>query len=90
MQRSPGAVLVNIPDTTYFVRDNEMADLTRYTWVELGPVPGMPKWHEQSKLSRWPFPTREAARKFARFHKDQEPGRDVVIAYPDGSREGVL
>lgn len=51
------------PDSTYF-------------WVELGPIPGYPDWHIQSEAIRYPFPTAEAAERFAAAH--QSPGREVV------------
>ncbi|QJD50277.1 hypothetical protein SEA_IWOKEUPLIKEDIS_74 [Mycobacterium phage Iwokeuplikedis] len=52
--------------------------------MEMGPKPDMPSWHEQSKPSRFPFPSPDAALRFARAH--DEPGREVIIAYPDGRR----
>ncbi|APC43218.1 hypothetical protein KI248_gp31 [Mycobacterium phage Phaded] len=55
-----------------------------YTYVEMGPKPDMPPWHEQAHPSRFPFPNNDAALRFARTHA--EPGREVVIAYPDGRR----
>ncbi|MCV7016754.1 hypothetical protein H7I96_03280 [Mycolicibacterium aichiense] len=57
-----------------------------YTWVELGPRPDMPPWHAQAQPARYPFPDHDAALKFARAESETSPGRDVVIAYPDGRR----
>ncbi|AAC18510.1 hypothetical protein SEA_LAKES_75 [Mycobacterium phage Lakes] len=59
---------------------------TSYTYVELGPIPDMPKWHQSAQPSRWPFPTPEAAFRFARAHSEERPDREVIIAYPDGRR----
>ncbi|ATN92201.1 hypothetical protein SEA_TIPSYTHETREX_72 [Mycobacterium phage TipsytheTRex] len=59
---------------------------TSYTYVEMGPIPDMPSWHIQAQPSRFPFPTPEAALRFAQAAAVRDPGRDVVIAYPDGRR----
>jgi len=53
-----------------------------YHYVELGPIPGKPGWHEQAKPSSYAFPSVEAATRFAQGHK--EPGRSVLIRFPDG------
>lgn len=53
-----------------------------YFYVELGPIPGVPTWHDKSNPSRWPFPTLAAALRFAEAH--ERPGRDIVIRCPDG------
>jgi hypothetical protein len=50
---------------------------SEYFWVELGPIPGYPDWHEQSKVSRYPFPTASAAAIFAEAH--MYPGRRVQV-----------
>ncbi|AGR46487.1 hypothetical protein ODIN_73 [Mycobacterium phage Odin] len=57
----------------------ELSADTNYTFVELGPVAGMPRWHEQSQPSRWPFPSPEAAERFAAANRAQYPGREVVV-----------
>lgn len=54
-----------------------MSNETTYHWVTLGPIPGKPAWHEQSKPSSYPFPTRQAAERFAANHA--MPGRAITI-----------
>jgi len=41
-----------------------------------------PAWHVLQYPSSYPFPTLKAATRFAQAHS--EPGRSVVIEYPDG------
>lgn len=89
MLRSPGAVLVNIPGTTMFVRDRDNADLSKYTWVELGPVPGAPEWHIQSNPQRHAFLTPEVASRFAQAHKRLSPGREVTVEYLTATNKGT-
>ena len=55
-----------------------------YYRVELGPIPGLPDWHEQSKPSSYSFPSSEAASTFAQGH--YQPGRSVIIHFPNGER----
>ncbi|AUV62026.1 hypothetical protein KIV63_gp18 [Mycobacterium phage SWU2] len=57
-----------------------------YTYVEMGPVPGMPLWHHLSQPSRWPFPKEQAAFRFAETAKGSHPQRDVVVITPDRKR----
>ncbi|ASR86170.1 hypothetical protein SEA_BOBSWAGET_65 [Mycobacterium phage BobSwaget] len=57
---------------------------TGKTYVELGPAPEMPHWHPLSQPSRWPFPSEQAAWRFAEAHK--VPGREVVVSTSDGKR----
>jgi len=64
----------------------ELNPETEHTFVEMGPIPDLPAWHQQAQPSRFPFPTKEAALRFARTHSERDPGRKVVIAYPDGRR----
>jgi hypothetical protein len=52
-----------------------------YWFVELGPISGMPAWHEQSKTASYPFPTAEAAKRFALAHERMWPGRRVEVIY---------
>lgn len=52
---------------------------TRYYWVELGPIPGYPDWHVQSKPSRYPFPAPQAAGRFADSHRKMWPGRSIEV-----------
>ncbi|AHJ86685.1 hypothetical protein CRB1_74 [Mycobacterium phage CRB1] len=49
------------------------------TFVELGPIAGMPSWHQQAQPSRWPFPTPEAAERFAAAARERHPGREVNV-----------
>ncbi|QXO13349.1 hypothetical protein SEA_TROOPER_72 [Mycobacterium phage Trooper] len=57
-----------------------------YTYVEMGPIPELPPWHEQSQPSRWPFPSEKAGFRFAEGCKADHPNREVVVATPDGER----
>jgi hypothetical protein len=65
-------------------RTLELDESKGYTYVELGPAPEMPYWHDLAQPSRWPFPTEKAAWLFAEAHK--VPGREVAVATPDGQR----
>lgn len=51
----------------------------RHHWVDLGPIPGLPSWHEQNGHSSVPFPTREAADLFASRHQELQPLRDIKV-----------
>ncbi|ASZ75237.1 hypothetical protein PBI_MISSWHITE_71 [Mycobacterium phage MissWhite] len=64
----------------------DLSSESEYTFVEMGPIPDLPPWHQQSHPSRFPFPTPEAAQRFAQAAAVRHPGREVVIAYPDGRR----
>ncbi|AVP41918.1 hypothetical protein SEA_JSQUARED_76 [Mycobacterium phage Jsquared] len=58
-----------------------------YTYVEMGPVPDKPKWHQELYASqKYPFPTPEAARLFAQSEAVRHPGREIVIEFADGRR----
>lgn len=56
-----------------------------YYWVTLGPIPGYPSWHEQSKPCSYPFPTEKAAKLFAENHAAAWPGREVSWTSADGT-----
>ncbi|BBC43629.1 hypothetical protein PBI_AN9_75 [Mycobacterium phage AN9] len=64
----------------------ELDASSEYTFVELGPIEDMPKWHHAAQPSRWPFPTPEAALQFARGESERHQREYVIIAYPDGRR----
>lgn len=64
----------------------ELDKSTDYTFVEMGPIPDLPRWHEQANPSRFPFPTEKAAFRFAERHKADHPAREVAVATPDGER----
>ncbi|AHJ88724.1 hypothetical protein PBI_RHYNO_66 [Mycobacterium phage RhynO] len=51
---------------------------TDYWHVDMGP-----RDHLNGPGS-YPFPTVEAATRFAQSHKARDPHRDIVIRYPDG------
>lgn len=53
---------------------------TKYYWVHMGPIPGYPDWHVQSQPSSYPFPTAQAAGRFADAHSHMWPGREVYVA----------
>ncbi|UJD20909.1 hypothetical protein SEA_ZIMMER_71 [Mycobacterium phage Zimmer] len=59
---------------------------TRYSFVEMGPVPEMPLWHHLAQPTRFPFPSERAAFRFAESNKAQHPRREVRVATPDGKR----
>ena len=62
---------------------------TTYAWAELGPLPGYPDWHVQSKPSRYPFPTDAAAVMFATNNKAEWPARHVAVLHLDGTRTEI-
>lgn len=51
-----------------------------YYIVHLGAIAGSPE------PSSYPFPTLGAAAIFADTHARKDPGRDIVIEYPDGRK----
>jgi len=54
-------------------------------FVKLGPIPDTPEWHRDIyRFSSYPFPSEEAARRFAEGEIGRNPGRDVAIRFPDG------
>jgi len=52
---------------------------SEYAWVHLGPIAGLPSWHQQSQPSAYPFPTNAAAALFASTHRELYPGREVEV-----------
>lgn len=60
----------------------ELDSSTEYWFVELGPIPGYPDWHVQSKTTSYPFPTAAAAERFADSHARMWPGREVEVKAP--------
>lgn len=54
-----------------------------YYWVELGVL------SQAHGGASYPFPTYEAARKFALFHKHRDIHRSVSVVYPDGSQHPI-
>lgn len=61
----------------------------RYWFVDMGPIPDVPDWHVQSRGISYPFPTELGAFRFALFHKNKDPDRNIVIRTPDGDNESV-
>ncbi|BBC53782.1 hypothetical protein PBI_JF4_67 [Mycobacterium phage JF4] len=60
---------------------------TEYWRVQMGPIPDRPRWHQALYAKQsYSFPSVEAATRFAKAHKEKDPGRDIVIEYPDGRR----
>lgn len=59
---------------------------TDYWNVQMGPIPNLPAWHEQSQGSSYAFPTVEAATRFAKTHQGLEPERQILIVFPDGRK----
>lgn len=54
--------------------------------VELGPIPGLPDWHQQSTPSSYPFPTTRSGMAFAKANQAAHPDRVVIIEFSDGRR----
>ena len=70
-----------------FRRDIEHKPDSEYLWVELGVIPELPPWHLQAtSSSRYPFPTEQAAFRFANNVKAEYPNRDVAVLTIDGER----
>jgi len=73
-----------------FRRDVPLSHDTKYWFVEMGPIPGMPAWHADIyQSSSYPFPSEEAARRFAMDVRERDWKREAWIRYPDGSRRKV-
>lgn len=53
-----------------------------YFHVELGPIPGKPDWHEQSKWASYAFPDWQSAQAFADTHRKLEPHREIRVIPP--------
>ena len=66
--------------------NNIVLNRDEYHYVNMGPIKGKPDWHQQSKPSRYPFPTWRSAMAFAKAHKDAYPDREIIIDLPDGRR----
>lgn len=51
-----------------------------YWFVEMGPIPGKPAWHQAMyEHSSYPFPTEAAAQRFAANHQALDPLREISI-----------
>lgn len=51
-----------------------------YWHVRMGPVPDMPEWHQKLySFQSYPFPTKEAADRFAETHRMEHPGRIIEV-----------
>ena len=59
-------------------RTESLSD-TEYVQVDLGPIPGLPSWHEQSKHSSFTFPNREVAERFATIQRQSYPNREISV-----------
>ena len=61
----------------------KMVDLpsgSDYWFVEMGPVPDMPEWHQELYgFNSYAFPTKAAANLFAANHQSLHPGREIKI-----------
>lgn len=63
---------------------------TDYWFVEMGPIPGQPDWHMKLyEFQSYPFPSVEAARRFAFTARERDWKRDISIRFPDGEKEVV-
>ena len=73
-----------------FRRDVPINHETDYWFVEMGPVPGQPSWHQQLyKFQSYPFPRLEAARRFALGSRERDWKREISIRFPDGTTEAI-
>jgi len=68
-----------------------MPSTDHYYYVSMGPIlvkdgKPTPGWHRELTESSYPFPTLEAATRFALTHKQLDPERAITIDYPDGRR----
>ncbi|QBI99097.1 hypothetical protein SEA_SHAM4_71 [Mycobacterium phage Sham4] len=60
---------------------------SEYSFVEMGPIPDRPRWHRELYAHQtYPFPTMEAAFRFAEAHKHKEPDRCIAVISPDGRK----
>lgn len=63
---------------------------SQHWFVELGPIPSTPDWHSAIYYNNsYPFPSLEAARRFAFDARGRHWQRDIAIRFPDGSREEI-
>ena len=68
----------------------KMDELGEYWFVEMGPIPEEPQWHQDLyDFQSYPFPSVRAARLFAKCAKHRDAGRDIAIRHPDGTIEQV-
>lgn len=61
-----------------------------YGYVDMGPIPGLPDWHEQSKPSSYAFPNPESAIGFAEAHKRRDPLRYIAVRWPNGQTQEII
>lgn len=67
-----------------FRRDVPLDHTTPYWFVEMGPIPDKPDWHQELyRFQSYPFPTVQAAIRFADSHR--EPGRQISIRTQEGT-----
>lgn len=58
-----------------------------YSYVEMGPTPNSPLWHQDIyNRSRYAFPTEQAAFRFANHERGRHPGRTIIVITNDGER----
>lgn len=63
---------------------------SQYWFVELGLIPNKPDWHMKLYARQsYPFPSLEAARRFAFSSRERDWTRDIAIRFPDGTKEGI-
>lgn len=69
-----------------FRRDVPLDHTTPYWFVEMGPIPDKPDWHQELyRFQSYPFPTVGAAIRFATRHRELDPDRDIAIRTPEGT-----
>lgn len=73
-----------------FRRDIPLSTESQYWFVEMGPIPNMPDWHtELYAYQAYPFPSLEAARRFAFDARERDWKRSIAIRFPDDTKEIV-
>lgn len=71
-----------------FRRTIELSHTTPYWFVEMGPSPDKPLWHQELyRFQSYPFPSEAAAQRFATTHRELYPGRTIAIRYPEGTHD---
>lgn len=63
---------------------------SKYWFVEMGPIPDQPAWHMKLYAHQsYPFPSYQAARRFAFGSRDRDWKREIAVRLPDGTKEVI-
>lgn len=72
---------------TEYRRNIKVSSESEYWFVSMGPIPGKPDCYQRLYARQsYPFPSLDAATKFAQAHAERDPSRSITIDYPDGRR----